>query len=320
MATYQNASTQYLTNPHLPSTVYAYRLLGPLSSPKTPDNEPPLLFLPHFRGTMDLIDPLLINSLARTRRVLLIDYGGVGKSRGEVARTAGGVAAQILSFLRLADFHVVDLLGFSVGSRIAQLVALNAEASGTGVRVRKLIVAGGTANPTPSNGIVGPSPERDELVPKLAAAPMLPFESFHTLFFSPDEVGRKACLKWWARLKERNEQTSGEKISPWVDEGYTSWDDAKAIHAQASQLSTFDTADTSVGNEGSFDRLKEWEGPVLVANGSDDFMVPTINSFTTAQQLKKGKLIIYPNSGHGFLYQYAEEFAADVEYFLTHAE
>jgi len=60
----------------------------------------------------------------------------------------------------------------------------------------------------------------------------------------------------------------------------------------------------------------------VLANGviQDDFMVPTINSFVTQQRLKKGKLIVFPNSGHGFLYQYAEEFGTDVERFLAGEE
>lgn len=45
-------------------------------------------------------------------------------------------------------------------------------------------------------------------------------------------------------------------------------------------------------------------------------MVPTVNSFYTAQHIPTAKLIVYPNSGHGFLFQYAEEFMKDVDAFL----
>jgi pimeloyl-ACP methyl ester carboxylesterase len=62
----------------------------------------------------------------------------------------------------------------------------------------------------------------------------------------------------------------------------------------------------------------KWErDECWLTSSQDDFMVPTINSYVTAQRIKKGKLIVYPNAGHGFLYQYAEEFAADVERFLA---
>ncbi|KAF1997949.1 alpha/beta-hydrolase [Amniculicola lignicola CBS 123094] len=320
MSTYQTAKTQYLKDPDSETTTYAYRIIGPLSHTTNPsNNSTPLLFLPHFRGVMDLIDPLLINSLATTRPVLLIDYVGTGKSTGKVASTAGESASQIHRFLKLAGFAVVDVLGFSVGSRIAQLVALNAKDSGTGVAVRRLVVAGGTANPVEGNGIQRPRAERAERIPELAAGPEIPFEAFYTLFFRPDEVGRKACEQWWDRLGERSEESSGEPVSRWVDEGYKAWDEAAGIQGQATQLSAFDSVEGSQGNEGSWERLPSLDIPVLVANGSDDYMVPTINTFVTAQRIPKAKAIIYPNSGHAFLYQYAEEFAADVDRFLTAA-
>lgn len=101
MATYQNARTSYLPHPTLTSTIYAYRTIGPLSTSPSTTPQPPLLFLPHFRGPIDLIDPLLINSLAANRRVLLTDYVGVGKSSGRVASTAAECAAQLLGFLKL---------------------------------------------------------------------------------------------------------------------------------------------------------------------------------------------------------------------------
>jgi len=54
--------------------------------------------------------------------------------------------------------------------------------------------------------------------------------------------------------------------------------------------------------------LPEVKQPVLVANGSNDVMVPTINSFTMAQLLPNAQLIVYPDSGHGFLFLYPDLF------------
>ncbi|KAF2737604.1 alpha/beta-hydrolase [Polyplosphaeria fusca] len=307
MSTYENAKTLFVSSPSDPSTKYAYRFIGPLSaSPKT---SIPLLYLPHFRCTIDTIDPQLINALASTRPVLLTDYAGVGKSSGTVASSAAATADQIFDFLALLGVPEVDVLGFSIGGRVAQMLGLNKS------RIPHLIIAGSTASPTQNSGIVPPSEARAAMIPKLAAAPQLPISAFETLFFAPDASGRAACAAWWKRMEQgRSERTSGEPSTTWVDVGYASWDDAKAIQAQAQTLAEFDSVD---GVEGSWDRLGELEMPVLVANGSDDFMVPTVNSFLTAQQIKRAKLITYPNSGHGFLYQYADEFAADVERFLT---
>jgi pimeloyl-ACP methyl ester carboxylesterase len=276
MATYQTAPTSYRPSPANASTTYAYRFIGPLDPPHDVPNAPVLLFLPHFRGTMDLIDPLLINTLATQRRVLLTDYVGVGKSSGTVASTAAECADQLLDFLAVLGEKEVDVLGFSVGGRIAQLVALNASAHGAGVQVRKLIIAGATSNPVDGNGIQAPSAERAVVIPQLAAAPALPMSAFQTLFFSDDAVGKEACERWWKRLEERNEKTSGEKNSQWLDEGYQAWDDAKGIHGQATILSKFDSEEGSLGNEGSWDRLPGLDIPVLVANGSVSALLPHV--------------------------------------------
>ena len=278
MATYQNAPTAYLPSPNHTSTTYAYRFIGPLDPIHNVPNASPLLFIPHFRGTMDLIDPLLINTLATHRRVLLTDYVGVGKSSGVVASTAAECAAQLLDFLAALGEKEIDLLGFSVGGRIAQLVALNAEDHGASVRVKKLIIAGATSNPVAGNGIQAPSAERAALIPQLAAAPTLPMSAFHTLFFSDDTIGKEVCEKWWKRLEERNEKTSGEKNSQWLDEGYQAWEDAKGIHGQATILSKFDSEEGSLGNEGTWDRLPGLDIPVLIANGSVSTLLPCIPS------------------------------------------
>jgi hypothetical protein len=45
-------------------------------------------------------------------------------------------------------------------------------------------------------------------------------------------------------------------------------------------------------------------------------MIPTVNSFVMQQRMPNGLLIIYPNSGHGFLFQYAAHFAKHALQFL----
>jgi pimeloyl-ACP methyl ester carboxylesterase len=55
---------------------------------------------------------------------------------------------------------------------------------------------------------------------------------------------------------------------------------------------------------------------VLVANGSNDVMIPTAQSFSLYQNLPKAQLILYPDSGHGFLFQYPELVAEHISIFL----
>jgi pimeloyl-ACP methyl ester carboxylesterase len=59
--------------------------------------------------------------------------------------------------------------------------------------------------------------------------------------------------------------------------------------------------------------------PTLVLNGSHDIMSPTINSYLLAQHIPRAELIIYPDSGHGALFQYAPLFVCQVAQFLDSA-
>jgi pimeloyl-ACP methyl ester carboxylesterase len=113
--THQTAKTLYASNGGIQ---YAYRRFGT-------DTGVPLLFFIHFRGTMDFWDPLLINSIAKRRPVILFDNAGVGQSSGEVADTIAGMAGHAIKFLAAINVERVDLLGFSMGGYIAPLVALN---------------------------------------------------------------------------------------------------------------------------------------------------------------------------------------------------
>ncbi|KAJ9605710.1 hypothetical protein H2200_009559 [Cladophialophora chaetospira] len=305
MATYQTAKTQYITT-HDNAIKFAYRQFG------TPSiSGVPLLFLIHFRGTMDKWDPLLINSTAQHREVILVDYAGLGQSTGRVATSFRESAADIATFLSLIGVKKVDVLGFSIGALVGQLLALNHSTTSDqekSLHVRKLIIAG-------SSSSIGPDmPETTNDYKTAATAATLTVQEFKELFFPRNAAGEKAAEEWWARVSERNESTSGEVPSDWGSQGFK--DGGAAIQAQAGAYGKILDVEGSKGLEGTYDRLGELKMPVLVAQGSDDFMFPTINSFHLQQKVPNGQLIVYPNSGHGFLYQYAETFAKHVGIFL----
>jgi len=253
MSTHQTAKTQYASTDR--GTRYAYRRLGTGFGT-------PLLILTHFRGVMDKFDPLLVNTLAATRSVILVDYAGAGLSLpGEVAMTVKQSADDIIEFLGMIQEAEVDILGFSLGGMVAQLVALNADPAV--LKVRKLILAG-----TQSSGGEGvlQSPNAED-VNLHAGAKDITIETFQTLFFPKIKEGKVASEQWWARIHERSALTSGEEGEPatWLSNGYL--DGAVGLQAQSAQLASFGNPETSQGLEGSLLRLGELRMPVLVANG-----------------------------------------------------
>ncbi|UKZ78745.1 hypothetical protein TrVFT333_006490 [Trichoderma virens FT-333] len=259
MTTHQTAKTQCI--PYKDGRI-AYRRFGASTGI-------PLVFFIHFRGTMDKWDPLLVNTLAATRPVILIDYVGVGKSVGKVATSFKDSADDMIAALIQIGVKEVDILGFSIGGFVTQMVALNAPANKLKVRKIVLCGTGASAGPgiklSPNNYMPAATTEKIDLV------------NFKELFFAHNPAGEKHAEEWWARLSERNEATSGEAPSQWLSWGFT--DDG----------------------EGSYGRLPSFDIPVLIANGST---VPN------------GRLLVYPDSGHGFLYQYAESFGKLVAHFL----
>ncbi|KAL6906612.1 Alpha/Beta hydrolase protein [Trichoderma evansii] len=296
MTTHQTAKTSYV--PYRDGKI-AYRRFGASSGV-------PLLFLVHFRGTMDKWDPLLINSIAASRPVILVDYVGVGQSTGIVANNFREWGDDMLAFLSLIGVKEVDIFGFSLGGFVAEMMTLNADPSK--LKIRKLILVGTGAS-------VGPGVETspNDYV-QYAAVPDIELSHLKVLFFPHNAVGEKAAEQWWARIQERNESTSGEVPSEFLSTGYK--DGGVGLKAQGEALEKWFNRETSSGLEGSYDRLEQIDIPVLIANGSDDFMIPTLNSFNIQQKLPNATLHVYPNSGHGFHYQYAEKFAKQTILFL----
>ncbi|CAG7563445.1 unnamed protein product [Fusarium equiseti] len=299
MSTQQTATTQYVQSAN--GAKFAYRQIGAALGT-------PLVVLTHFRGTMDKWDPLVINTLAANRRVITVDYAGVGLSTGEVASSVRQSAADISQFIQLTKEPEVDLLGFSIGGYVAQMVALNSDPNK--VKIRKLILAG---TGTSYGEELALSPNDD--VGTVAGVKDVNIDVFKTLFFHKNPEGDAAAEAWFRRIHERKESTCGEEVSEWLSSGYK--DQGKGIKGQATQGHIFTmSADTSRGEEGAYDRLSEIKIPVLVANGNNDYMIPTSNSYLIYQRVPNGQLILYPNSGHGFLFQYATTFVKHVELFL----
>src|SRR4051794_5650537 len=95
---------------------YAYRRIGQPSGV-------PLLFLQHFTGTMDSWDPSVVDGFAKARPVILFDNAGVSRSGGATPDTVEAMANHVVAFIAALGLKQVDLLGFSLGGFIAQVIA-----------------------------------------------------------------------------------------------------------------------------------------------------------------------------------------------------
>jgi pimeloyl-ACP methyl ester carboxylesterase len=282
MSTQQTAITKFI---EANGIRFAYRLFGK-------EEGIPLVMLIHFRGNMDFWDPILINALAKTRTILLLDYPGIGKSSGEFPLTIDGWADSALTLLHALKITRIDLLGFSMGGAVAQQVTLAAPKR----MVRKLVLAGTRTSGSP-NTVAGPREVFEALSQSETQDEFA--ESWALSFFDNTVQGRLAAKASWERILSRSQD--------------------RAPHANVEtakrQITAFwDFSERKA--DGAFARIKEIGIPVLVANGDNDTLVPTENSFELQRILPNAQLHVYPNSGHGFLFQYGELFAKHVEVFL----
>ena len=299
------APTQYITASN--GIRYAYRHLGP---PLTQTSPPPLVLHIHYRANMDLWDPLFLATLSALRPVLIFDQPGIGRTLGTIPTTYQGWADDLLQLVDALELKEIDLLGFSMGGLAVQYVALTRPGL-----VRRLVLAGTTASAP-----MGRYEDIKGVVKPREMAPGAPIEALSGAvsleegkralafsFFSDDEDGREAFEGYWGRVAGR--EVEGEELKlQLLDAELAKRQIAAVVHSQ------------TPGPDGSFDRLHELSMPVLVANGDADLLIPSSRSWELFKHVQNAQLIMYPKSGHGFIWQYAEMFARDVNKFLAAAE
>ncbi|MGH8446446.1 MAG: alpha/beta fold hydrolase [Solimonas sp.] len=258
---------------------FAYRELGP-------DSGVPVVFLHHLMAVLDDWDPRVIDDIAAHRKVIAFDNRGVGASEGAVPYTVDEMGRDAIAFIRALGFKQVDLLGFSLGGGVAQMVALQAPEL-----VRRMILAG--TGPRGGGGI--------EEITKVAViayikAALTLSDARNFLFFPRNPDGKRAAKDYFARLKERSKNRD-KKIS---------------FQARRAQLKAIMTAGTSMPDD-----LSVVTQPVFVVNGDNDLMVASSHSADMARRLPNSKLTIYPNSGHGGVFQHHVAFVPAVLDFLA---
>lgn len=246
----------------------------------------PVVFLTHLAAVLDNWDPRVIDGIAARHHVITFNNRGIGASSGSPANSVEQMADDAITFIKAMGFEKVDLLGFSLGGMVAQEVVLKEPQL-----VRKMVLAG--TGPAGGEGI--------STVAGVTFYDML--RGFFTgqdakqfLFFTRTPSGIEAGKAFLARLQERTENRDKEiSVSAFLAQ-------LEALRAWGQKA----PADLSVIRQ-----------PVLVVNGDDDRMVPTVNTRDLAKRLPNSQLIIYPDAGHGGAFQFHAEFVNSTLGFLT---
>jgi pimeloyl-ACP methyl ester carboxylesterase len=258
---------------------FAYRELGPKGGV-------PVVFFVHLAATLDNWDPRIIDPIAAQHHVIAFDNRGVGASTGEVPLSVEEMADDAYTFIQALGHHTIDIFSFSLGGMVAQALVLKHPEL-----VRKLILTG--TGPAGGKGI-------DKVAGvtyyDMVRATLRRVDPKEFLFFNRDATGRQAAREFVNRLEERTEDRDTPiKI--------------KALQRQLKAIKKW-------GRSTPAD-LSKINQPTLIANGDNDRMVPTSLSEDMHRRIPGSQLIIYPNSGHGGIFQYHEDFAPKAVAFLA---
>src|SRR5260370_1185798 len=239
-------------------------------------SSPASSFRPRGGYSLDNGAPAVTDPLALGRSVILFQNAGIGRSNGRVPTIVAGMADHAMKFLDALGLTRVDVLGFSLGGMVAQVMALKRPAL-----LRRIILTG-----TGPEGGVGVAMDRPELLKIFVDQQMPSSEKLVKLFFETTETSQSAGRQFVQRLARRIE----DKDTPTT---------AEAAGAQLAAMAAWAKA----GGE-PYAELKKITQPVLVTNGNNDIMIPTVNSVTLSEHLPNAQLITYPHSGHGSLSQH----------------
>ena len=244
----------------------------------------PIVLNQHFRGTMDYWDPAVTDGLAQNREVILFDNAGIASTSGEAPASIPQMSANAIGFIRALGLSKVDVLGFSIGGMVAQEIALQGPDL-----VRKLILVG--------TGPRGADMSASKSAEIFAATYDPPEHLWLAVHFSPSAASRTAGLAYLERKLRRTDR------DPEVSE-----------YAAARQREAI--GNYIAGGESVQDHLKDLRLPTLIVQGSNDIIIPTMNSYVLQQKLPDAQLILYPDANHGSFYQYPDLFVKHATLFL----
>lgn len=278
-----NANYTYVTVPtqfvEANGIQFAYRFYGK-------SGDIPVIYFNHLTANLDNCDPRIMDAIAAHRQIISFDYRGVGATSGKQGESIADMATDAIAFIHALGYQQVDIMAFSMGGFITQELLLEEP-----TLVRKAILAG--TGPRGGAGI-------PDVVGKTYKDIFKGVFTFRDpkfyLFFTQNKIGKDAAKDFLNRLKERSENRD-KKVKLYV------------LKKQLKAIKKW-------GNEKPMD-LSVFKLPVFIANGDADRMVPSPLSNDMAKRFPNAQVKIYPNSGHGGIFQYHAEFIPQVINFLT---
>ncbi|HEX3825890.1 MAG TPA: alpha/beta hydrolase [Sporichthyaceae bacterium] len=275
--THDTAPTQFI---EARGIRFAYRRFG--APARTP-----IVFLQHFMGNLDDHDPVLSDGLATDREVILFNNTGVASTSGLVPETIEEMALDATALIDALGLVRVDLIGHSMGGLVAQEMAIRRPDL-----IRRIV-------------LVGTAPRGGERVgalpPETAALFSMTYprqqDMWLPILFAPSDTSQKLGRDYVARIVARTDR----------DEPFS----GQSVLAQSTAIAAYGAA-----KDPAYRSLKSITAPALVVNGTDDTIIPTINSYLLQQFLPNAQLILYPDANHGAHFQYPELFLAHARLFL----
>ena len=248
----------------------AYRTIG---------SGPPLVLITGYSGTMEVWDRRLVDTLAQHHRVVLLDNAGIGETAALPKLTVDAMANQTSALVATLGIRYADVLGWSMGSMIAQALAVLHPA-----QVRRLVLCASF----PGDGTT-----------------VRPAQSAIAALKSGDPAKVMADL---FPADQKNAQNT-------YLAALSSWPPATTVPAHVLSAQSHAVDLWWAGTDPAGKKTSGIAAPTLVADGGQDPLDPVTNSRALAKLIPHAQLVLYQDAAHAFLFQ-ESGFATRVEAFL----
>jgi len=240
----------------------------------------PVVFISGLGSTMEMWNPPVIEKISRHFRVIVFDNRGMGYSSGSDKPLSIPLLARdtaaLMDALGIPSAHII---GHSMGGSIAQELALGFPAA-----VDRLVLVSSTCGGSES---VSMQPETMARLTDKSGTPRDVTSRMFSLLFPPSWLARHDPARYCPVIDE----VPGNEIVARQADAFSRW-------------------------AGSFSRLEKIRSPTLVVTGSEDVIVPPVNSRIISGRIAGSELVGIPGAGHGLMYQEPDRFSDCVREFL----